>query len=507
MTTTIDRAISRKIISQASTTTLSVEDVWKDYQECINDQIDELESKWDNIDDAVWSKIIVMERSRRIAKIVLRKPNILITSGCDGYDSTGGVIGLKGFENLQRDNGTKVAMESLGQGIKIGLDEGANILVTKMNEENLYCKVLEGDIEILEENKPFKLFDMKKFQMLTKKELKTEAPNWIRLRENIATTLNFDFLEDAGESLDQPLWIIVINVVALDFLRSKQTAFIKAFSCPVNNSSLHSTIKFNPKHELGSHQTHESEKNDHEHTDLRVCVGSVLEDIETNLDEIDDDVWARVIIMEKNVEVAKMLLRKPIVVVTNGDEGFDGNCLVGLGGFENPSRDKDSLDSLKSVGKGCRLGMDTAGNILVDKLSSRSIFARQYNQDTIESLDIKKPYKLFDMKRFQKLTKKELKKDFPNWLKIQEYCVTTMSFIESRKEPLEQPLWMIVVNIVALGKITIILMFRSMISQCSLLVLDCLRTMQDSFTSMKSNTSITTISSKSSLHDDKERNM
>ena len=221
------------------------------------------------------------------------------------------------------------------------------------------------------------------------------------------------------------------------------------------------------------------EKNDHEHTDLRVCVGSVLEDIETNLDEIDDDVWARVIIMEKNVEVAKMLLRKPIVVVTNGDEGFDGNCLVGLGGFENPSRDKESLDSLKSVGKGCRFGMDTAGNILVDKLTSRSIFARQYNQDTIESLDSKKPYKLFDMKRFQKLTKKELKKDFPNWLKIQEYCVTTMSFIESRKEPLEQPLWMIVVNIVALGKRTIFfLLFRSGFPKCSILFA-CFRLLED----------------------------
>jgi len=481
--------MGRKIFSEESRTTLFVEDVWKDYHECLNDQMDELESKWDNVDDAVWSKVIVMERCRRVAKIVLRKPNVLITGGNDGYDSNGGVFGLQGFDNNHRDHCTKNLMKSLAKGFKIGLDDGANIFVTKLNEENVYCNMIDGEIEIIDEEKPFKLFDMKKFQTMTRAEIKTEAPNWIKLRECIATTLYFDFIENVGESLHQPLWIIVINVVALDFLRSKRTAFIKAYSSALSScSSASNSATLDPKPNQLSQRTEEIEKilNLEHPMDLRVCVGSLLEEIETNLDEIDDEVWARVIVMEKNVEVAKVLLRKPIVIVTNGDEGFTGDCVVGLGGFENPRRDQESLDSLKSVGKGCRFGMDTAGNILVDKLTSRSIYARQYNHNSIEAIDVKKPYKLFDMKRFHKLTKKEMKKDFPNWIKIREECVTTMSFIESRKEPLEQPLWMIVINIVAL---------------------DCLRTMQESFISMKSNTSITTISSKSSLHDDNERNV
>ena len=61
MTTTLERAISRKIFSEESKTAI-LDDVWKYYHECINDQLDEIESKWDTVDDAVWSTMVQSHR-------------------------------------------------------------------------------------------------------------------------------------------------------------------------------------------------------------------------------------------------------------------------------------------------------------------------------------------------------------------------------------------------------------------------------------------------------------
>ena len=40
--------------------------------------------KWDNIDDEIWAKVIVLERNRRIAKAYARAPVLTVNGSEDG---------------------------------------------------------------------------------------------------------------------------------------------------------------------------------------------------------------------------------------------------------------------------------------------------------------------------------------------------------------------------------------------------------------------------------------
>ena len=50
------------------------------------DHLAEILSKWDNIDDEIWAKVIVLERNRRTAKAYARAPVLTVNGSDDGFD-------------------------------------------------------------------------------------------------------------------------------------------------------------------------------------------------------------------------------------------------------------------------------------------------------------------------------------------------------------------------------------------------------------------------------------
>ena len=91
------------------------------------DHIKEVLAKWDNIDDEIWAKIIVLERNRRVAKAYARAPVLTINGSDDGFD--GFRIGVAGFDNPMRDAATDDTIRRIGQGFKLKMDDLGNILV------------------------------------------------------------------------------------------------------------------------------------------------------------------------------------------------------------------------------------------------------------------------------------------------------------------------------------------------------------------------------------------
>ena len=84
-------------------------------------------------------------------------------------------IGVNGFENPMRDPKTEEFKSQIGQGAKVKMDETGNILVKRFSKAGVYVKntieensvsndILKLPNGLLEPEKPFKLFDMKKFQ-------------------------------------------------------------------------------------------------------------------------------------------------------------------------------------------------------------------------------------------------------------------------------------------------------------------------------------------------------
>lgn len=226
------------------------EDIWYSKEKLYRDHIQEVIDKWDSIDDEIWAKVIVLERNRRVAKAYARAPVITVNGSTDGFD--GFRIGVAGFDNPLRDSDTSAAIQALGLGLKLKMDDVGNVLVKRISrgaavsvkntteESAVSNDILKLHNSILKPDEPYKVFDMKKFQQNMSRELKRSNPDRIKLENQCISAIafgGFDMDETSSgsdgsssmpnESLNRddplraPLWILVINIVAMEMLRSK----------------------------------------------------------------------------------------------------------------------------------------------------------------------------------------------------------------------------------------------------------------------------------------------
>lgn len=207
------------------------EDVWYHKEKLYKEHIQEVLDKWTQIDDEIWAKVIVLERNRRVAKAYARAPVLTVNGSDDGFD--GFRIGLCGFDNPMRDPKTEEIKKHIGLGIKVKMDDQGNILVKRVSKCNVYVKntstsgeetsvgadVLKLPNCALEPEKPVKLFDMKRFQQNVSRELRKAYPDRRRLECQCLSAIAF--VKSEPDLLDCPIWILIINVVAMDMLKSK----------------------------------------------------------------------------------------------------------------------------------------------------------------------------------------------------------------------------------------------------------------------------------------------
>lgn len=206
------------------------EDVWYQKEKLFKDHIQEVLNKWTQIDDEIWSKVIVLERNRRVAKAYARAPVLTVNGSDAGFD--GFRIGLSGFENPLRDKRTEECRRHIGHGVKIKMDENGNILIKRLSRSNIFIRHTTLDEEsaistellklphgALPPNKAFTLFDMKKFQVNVTDELKRAYPNRRRLENQCLSAIAF--VKNEQDLLKCPLWMLVVNLVAIDMLKSQ----------------------------------------------------------------------------------------------------------------------------------------------------------------------------------------------------------------------------------------------------------------------------------------------
>jgi len=179
-----------------------------------------------------------------------------------------------------------------------------------------------------------------------------------------------------------------------------------------------------------------------------------IEGILRKWDSIEDDIWAKVIVMEKNHMVAKAFIRTPVLTVNAGRIPFDGE-IIGLCGFNNTQRDASTERVLHMVKEGCRLKMDDGGNIIIKRLCGDKIFCKGVSGGCTFEIPIGKPQILFDMRKFQSIMDKEGRKDKPDWGKVRKQAISSVSFVHGASPVLEQPVWLLVINIVALDLLRI----------------------------------------------------
>ncbi|XP_035705897.1 uncharacterized protein LOC110847527 isoform X3 [Folsomia candida] len=207
---------------------LEEEDVWFSKDKLLKDHIQEVLDKWEQIDDEIWSKVIIFERNRRVAKAYARAPVLTVNGSDDGFD--GFRIGLNGFENPMRDSKTEDILRHVGHGIKIKMDDAGNILIKRVSKNPVYVKACADENAIandasklvngaLELDKPLKLFDMKKFTSNVSRELRRAYPDRRKLEMECVTAVAF--VKHESQLLDCPCWIMIVNLVAMDLLKAR----------------------------------------------------------------------------------------------------------------------------------------------------------------------------------------------------------------------------------------------------------------------------------------------
>lgn len=217
------------------------DDVWHTKSKLYRDHLQEVIDKWDSIDDEIWAKIIVLERNRRVAKAYARAPVLTVNGGRDGFD--GFRIGVAGFDNPMRDSATDSAIRSIGSnaGFKLKMDDVGNILIKRTvgtqavtventtEESAISNDILKLPGGHLDPDKPFKVFDMKKFQQNMNRELKRPFPDRHKLECQCISAISFggppqsptDDNSKMRDILDLPIWIMAVNIVAMEMLRTK----------------------------------------------------------------------------------------------------------------------------------------------------------------------------------------------------------------------------------------------------------------------------------------------
>ena len=178
-----------------------------------------------------------MERNRRIAKAYSRVPVLSITGAEDGFD--GYKIGMNGFDNPMRDALTKTVKRHIGKGVRLKMDDLGNIIIKRMSNCDVFIRGWDKEsnslsdeiIDLsgeLEYDKSVKLFDMKKFQAGIARELRSAYPDRRRLENQCICAIAF--VKDAPDVLDLCSWILLINIVALDLLKSRFPTMSAAYT-------------------------------------------------------------------------------------------------------------------------------------------------------------------------------------------------------------------------------------------------------------------------------------
>lgn len=97
---------------------------------------------------------------------------------------------------------------------------------------------------------------------------------------------------------------------------------------------------------------------------------------------IDDEIWAKIICMERNRRIAKAYARKHTILVDGSKDDYLDGTTLGLNSFDNPDRDPKTSYMKQHIG-------EVSANILRSNLIPCLNFAIKFDNIISEQLQTK----------------------------------------------------------------------------------------------------------------------
>ncbi|KAE9550250.1 hypothetical protein FO519_006528 [Halicephalobus sp. NKZ332] len=189
-------------------------------------------------------------------------------------------------------------------------------------------------------------------------------------------------------------------------------------------------------------------------TEMALFIKDNLLEVEQKIQQIETQIWGKLIIMEKNFRTAKAYLRNPVIIVDGSNEEFDG-VKLGLNHFENHNRDTITELELKLLQKGIRIQLDEAGNIWMKKNGGFekkiSVKTKQKREPIFISEDFKK---VFDLRNFKESVISNLSSENSDKKRLRESAMIFLKLSDSGNEDLlKNPVWCCLIHLIAVDMV------------------------------------------------------
>ncbi|KAJ8913174.1 hypothetical protein NQ315_009011 [Exocentrus adspersus] len=127
---------------------------------------------------------------------------------------------------------------------------------------------------------------------------------------------------------------------------------------------------------------------------------------------------------------------------------------IGLCGFDNPMRDQKTEEFKRHIGHGVKIKMDDAGNILIKRISKCNVYIKNVGKDEENAVGneiLKLPNCALEPdKPVKSNVNRELRRAYPDRRRLECQCLSAIAFVKSEPELLECPIWVLIINIVAM---------------------------------------------------------
>ncbi|TKR71796.1 hypothetical protein L596_019337 [Steinernema carpocapsae] len=187
---------------------------------------------------------------------------------------------------------------------------------------------------------------------------------------------------------------------------------------------------------------------------LDTFVKDNLSEVQSKLPNIENQIWGKLIVMERNYRTAKAYLRYQSILIDGSQNDFDG-ARLGLGRFSPDLSDKRIFYEYKRLDKGVEMQIDQKGNVWMSKNCDKPISVKTLCAPTIDSVGFD-PVKVFDLGAFKEMVVRENRRPKPNVDRIFRLSTIHINLCSSVPSLLDSPSWLMLIHLIAVDMVSLL---------------------------------------------------